>query len=644
MNFWSILGIDPIDNTSIVKKAYAKKLKSHNPEDDPKGYQKLREAYDMALKYIRNNKNSTHTNNIKKEINKDSEDTFENNNLNSIKQPPPHINTFEEFTEKVLDYEEIVEEFMNKVKILYDDFFNRINIDNWITILDSDAMWYVGNKKLLYNKMIEFLIKNHYFPQNIWKLLDDNFNWKDDKEYLYRKYPEEFVNYLFKQINDSNGLRYCHFKERLVFDYDTFLKYREEAFEELSNNNFESAEECINNANKIYDKDPDVYLMRGICYLHKNEVDKALEIFEKLVQKDNNDLYARFYRARILYDKGNITTALEDCKYIEPYKFNNWDFYFLFAKCCLKSNEFDKAKELLLFLLNIDSNFFEAEYLLQEVNLQIARKIRRELKKNRKNKEIKLKLDKCYKELGMIDRNGIIKKLTFVMIRNFIVCLVILLIQMKITYSAMKILDIKDYTSVKSTVQFLTFLDKNQFIENSEDIKKLPPEISSVQGKLTDAKFLDLHRIPMKGEKGSINRIYLSLKEAEERNLFEQVTGYVCIGTLGDKKVIAIVGYEQAKQAYETGKIDFNGIIRYIPEDDLLNKVKNLNTTKNFDDEFIADIFIDTEITESSIREYALKADAMFLVIQVGIIIQGLVSVFMLVRNDRKRLYNKQDV
>lgn len=638
MNFWSVLEIDPTDNAAIVKKAYAKKLKSHNPEDDPEGYQKLRESYDMALKYIRNNKNKVPVYNVKKERNEDSEDNLKDDNLNSIKRP--NINISEELTEKASNYEEIVGEFINKVQILYNDFFSRINIDNWIALLNSDVMWYMGNRKLLYNKMIEFLMENHYFPQNIWKFLDDNFNWKDDKEYLYEKYPEKFVNYLFKQINGSNSLRYCYFKEGEVFAYDTFLKYREEAFDELSNKNFEHAEECINNANSIYDKDPDVHLMMGICYLHKEEVDKALTIFENSLQRNSNDLYARFYRARILYDKGQINTALDDCKYIEAYKFNNWDFYILFAKCCLKSNEFDKAKQLLLFLLNIDSNFIEAKDLLEEVNLQLAHKFRKELKKNRKNKEIKFKLDKLYKELGMIDRNGIIKKLSYVMIRNFIICLVILLIQMKITHLIMRTMDIKDYTSFKSSIQFLTFLDKNHYVENSEDIKKLPPEISSVKGKLTNAKFLDLYRIPMKGEKGGINRIYLSLKEAEERNLFEDSTGYVCIGTLGDKKVIAIVGYEQAEQAYETGKIDFNGAIHYIPTDELLNKVENLNTSKNFDDEFITDIFIDTEVTLSSCREFAVVTDAILFAIQILIIIQGLVSVYMFVKRDRKMVYN----
>lgn len=56
MGIWEILGIEPTDNPAHIKKAYAKKLKIHNPEDDPEGFQRLREAYDTALKFTRNTK------------------------------------------------------------------------------------------------------------------------------------------------------------------------------------------------------------------------------------------------------------------------------------------------------------------------------------------------------------------------------------------------------------------------------------------------------------------------------------------------------------------------------------------------------------------------------------------------------------
>lgn len=51
-NIWTVLGIDPTEDLSEIKKAYARQSRSYNPEDDPQGFMKLREAYQAALAYV----------------------------------------------------------------------------------------------------------------------------------------------------------------------------------------------------------------------------------------------------------------------------------------------------------------------------------------------------------------------------------------------------------------------------------------------------------------------------------------------------------------------------------------------------------------------------------------------------------------
>ena len=51
MWFWEILGIEPTDDKTAIKRAYTKLAHNTNPEDDPEGYAKLHDAYRAALDY-----------------------------------------------------------------------------------------------------------------------------------------------------------------------------------------------------------------------------------------------------------------------------------------------------------------------------------------------------------------------------------------------------------------------------------------------------------------------------------------------------------------------------------------------------------------------------------------------------------------
>lgn len=387
MDIWGILEIEPTEEVGAIKKAYAKKLKLHHPEEDPTGYQILREAYDKALKLAKNKKVISYETSFElendaistEEIYKD----IESRKLNEVNFAEDFINekmiykTIDS-TNSIKDYniealDSVIEDFFYEIHNLYKDFHKRVDVKNWSNILNADILWNLNYKNNISKSMLNFIFDYPNIPKEVWLELNKTFHWSEKESYLRDTYNDSSVDFLLNQIGNERGLRYEYLSKKEGIDYDTFLKYRQVAFDALKNNDLKEAENYISLAYEIFQVDPDLICMKAEVYVKKNKLKMAESIFTEAINISDKDNETAIYILNIYYNNGYYDKAISFCKSILKVDPNNIELKFSLGKVYLGNKEFKKLKKaqyIFLECLNFETQANEAR---KYINLLIDR-------------------------------------------------------------------------------------------------------------------------------------------------------------------------------------------------------------------------------------------------------------------------------
>lgn len=179
-----ILGISEASDESAVKTAYRNLLKNTNPEDDPDGFKRLREAYEGAIAYLR--------------------------------QPKQ-----EEKKEKTE-----IDLWVDRIDQVYQDIRLRPQPDLWKEILADPLCEDLDTSLQTREAMMVYLMDHIYLPQSIWKLLDDTFQIAEEQEALRQMFPENFMNYVLYYIENPEAMNLELFEilEEEKMDADGYIR------------------------------------------------------------------------------------------------------------------------------------------------------------------------------------------------------------------------------------------------------------------------------------------------------------------------------------------------------------------------------------------------------------------------------------
>ena len=188
MDIWKVLGIEPTKDKKVIAEAYRNKLVDTNPEDKSEEFKELRNAYEQALleceKVIKTNKSK-------------------------------------------------VELWYDKLVDLYNNFPERIKVNNWKELLSENVCFSIDSKMQVEEKLITFLMDYYFISHDTWKCIDERFDLLNRTEELYQSYPRDFIDYIV-----INGIMYD--------DYLQFDLFEPGESEEEFNETVATAKKCFN--------------------------------------------------------------------------------------------------------------------------------------------------------------------------------------------------------------------------------------------------------------------------------------------------------------------------------------------------------------------------------------------------------------
>ncbi|MCC8433407.1 tetratricopeptide repeat protein [Brevibacillus sp. M2.1A] len=612
MNIWRILDIDPTEDISTIKKAYAKKLKLHHPEDDPGGYQQLREAYDLAIKMAKQGQGKLRMEPIPVDPSTPEEEEVDEEVPTLTVQRVLHIDDVHEQIDSD-DQVDSIDAFIEQVQALYDDFPSRINPENWTRLLHSDLVWDIQQSRL---------------PKSVWVKLEECFHWREliEKPYYMDDHSEEFCTYYRKQL-DEPGLRFDTLLQATDIDRDLFLSYRDAAYQALKENQLELADRSLHAAIALFADDPDLLRLLGEYCQRIGDMDGAIDAFSRIIslQPDAIDNYVA--RAYIWYNHQHFTEARNECEYILSQVPSHAEALSLLGKCQLELGDAALAKATFQQLLAANPEDYQALIMLTQLRADMVKQA-----KTLPAKDRELALQPLIAELG--ERKGLHTQtkqaLRFQVIFTTVILALIVLFHFLFSEA------FEDHTGLGPISYVKHVVNGPIHITSAYEFDRMEPN-QFITTKITDAHPLGIFQYQQTDADGNSTITYESYMSVAKKGPNIAPSAWVYIGHLDGAPVILLATAEQAVKMNETKTLEIElGNIQEMPKkvlDDAEEILQQPGLTSTYDANYlVTDHLIDAKQHKLSWPPFSAVFYGIILLLLYRVFFRSLYKIYLLTR------------
>jgi len=350
---FSVLGIGEASDEKEIKAAYRERLAVTNPEDNPEGFKRLRQAYEEALALLH-----------RPQEEEQQEDTTESG------------------------------QWVAQAARLYSTLDGRQDLEAWRGLFSQDIYQSLDGEAECQEKLLVFLMRHFKLPTEIWKLLEEKLEICKNQTRLKEKFPADFIDYLISRVTRGEEVEFSQFEGPQDGDYDAFLQCYDKCWGALQEKKPEYAAQLLEESDRMGIRHPCMEVCRAQYYQASGRPEEAVRCLKALQQRYPGDELVEFNLAQMLWEQGQIEEAARCFEGIKERNAKHYTANLRLSQWYHDQGDDQRAKKCAEEVLSsgYDETFHQ---LLKEINAGLEKELERKVSLY-SNPEDVLELGWCY--------------------------------------------------------------------------------------------------------------------------------------------------------------------------------------------------------------------------------------------------------